>query len=135
MKACIFLIACLIGSFFCMSQEQHLNSDSLLKLPVRNQQVLDTAVKYGRTIAPSYESPVCTEFVIGVLGHFMELTSEDTVNIRIDQPRENLKKVYRQIENGSPYPTGVVHALVSKGKGIEILERNAVLPGDFVQFW
>jgi len=108
---------------------------SPVEIPLLNCQVLDTAMIYGRAISPSYESSVCTEFVIGVLGHFMELTSEDTINIRIDQPRENLKEVYKQIENGSPYPTGVVHALVSKGKGEAILDRNAVLPGDFVQFW
>ena len=56
----------------------------------------------------------------------MKLTSEDTINIRIDQPRANLKEVYLQIENGSPYPKGVVHALVSKGKGTEILDRKQV---------
>lgn len=110
-------------------------NDSIVEIPVLNRQVLDTAIFYGRTISPTYESSVCTEFVIGVLGHFMELTAEDTVNIRIDQPRGNLKEVYLQIENGSPFPTGVVHALVSKGKGTEISDRKEVLPGDFVQFW
>ncbi|MGV3610012.1 MAG: hypothetical protein ACO1N0_03615 [Fluviicola sp.] len=132
MKEICLLVASMIG---CFSNAQQNQPDSLVLVPKLNQQVLDTAIKYGRTISPSYESSVCTEFVIGVLGHFMELTSEDTVNIRIDQPRENLKEVYRQMEEGSPYPTGVVHALVSKGRGIEIVDRKEVLPGDFVQFW
>lgn len=112
-----------------------LNKDSLSVLPSWNQQVLDTAIKYGRVISPSYESAVCTEFVIGVLGHFMLLTQEDTINIRIDQPRTSIKEVYQQIESGSPYPKGVVYALTSNGKGIEIADRNEVLAGDFVQFW
>jgi hypothetical protein len=132
MKETILIIACIIAFG---GRAQHTPNDSLPKLPSLNQQILDTAVTYGRIISPSYESSVCTEFVIGVLGHFMKLTSEDTINIRIDQPRENLKEVYRQIQNGSPYPKGVVHALVSKGKGTEILDRNHVLPGDLVQFW
>lgn len=130
-KEKFLLLMCLI-SFSGNSQS---NKDSVFILPQLNQQVLDTAIKYGRVISPSYESAVCTEFVIGVLGHFMPLTPEDTINIRIDQPRADIKEVYRQIENGSPYPKGVVHALVSKGKGIEITHINEVLAGDFVQFW
>lgn len=132
MKLIVFVITCIIS---VVGKAQKPLNDSLIPIPPLNQRVLDTATTYGRMISPSYESSVCTEFVIGILGHFMDLTSEDTVNIRIDQPRENLKEVYRQIENGSPYPTGVVYALVSKGKGIEISDRNQVLPGDFVQFW
>ena len=132
MKEAALLIACLIT---CWSGAQKLETDSVAQLPVLNCQVLNTAITYGRMISPTYEGAVCTEFGIVVLGHFMELTVEDTINIRIDQPRENIKEVYKQIESGSPYPTGVVHALVSKGKGMEIFDRNEVLPGDFVQFW
>ncbi|WP_341903274.1 hypothetical protein [Fluviicola taffensis] len=131
MKEIILIITCIVS--LAGKAQQALNDS--IPIPPLNQQVLDTAVKYGRVISPTYESAVCTEFVIGVLGHFMGLTSQDTINIRIDQPRENLKEVYRQIENGSPYPTGVVYALVSKGKGVEICDPNQVLPGDFVQFW
>lgn len=132
MKETALLIACMIT---CWSGAQKPSIDSVIELPVLNCQVLDTAIMYGRVISPTYESAVCTEFVIGVLGHFMPLTSEDTINIRIDQPRESIKDVYQQMKDGSPYPTGVVHALVSKGKGIEITDRYQVLPGDFVQFW
>lgn len=131
MKGKFLLLLCLIS----FSGKAQLNKDSLFVLPQLNQQVLDTAIKYGRVISPSYESAVCTEFVIGILGHFMSLTQEDTINIRIDQPRASIKDVYRQIENGSPYPKGVVYALTSKGKGIEITNRDEVLAGDFVQFW
>lgn len=117
------------------SHAQKPEMDSQGVIPPLNCQVLDTAMIYGRSISPTYEGAVCTEFVIGVLGHFTALTSEDTVNIRIDQPRESIKDIYLQMENGSPYPKGVVYALVSKGIGEEITDRNQVLPGDFVQFW
>lgn len=130
-KRKFLLLMCLIS----FSGNSQLNKDTTVVLPPLNQQVLDTAIRYGRAISPSYETAVCTEFVIGVLGHFISLTSEDTINIRIDQPRASIKDVYLQIENGSPYPKGVVHALVSKGKGVEIIRRNEVLAGDFVQFW
>lgn len=100
-----------------------------------NQQVIDTAVFYGRTISPTYQQAVCTEYVIGVLGHFIQLTQEDTVNIRIDQPRNNLGDVYLQIENGSPEPKGVYHALIQKGVGQPIDDWKNVQKGDFVQFW
>lgn len=134
MKRTSLIIACII-SLVSKAQESPNDSDSIVQLPLLNQKVLDTAITYGRIISPTYESSVCTEFVIGVLGHFMDLNSEDTVNIRIDQPRANLKEVYLQIKNDSPYPKGVVHALVLKGKGVEISDLYQVLPGDFVQFW
>lgn len=100
-----------------------------------NQRVIDTAKYYGRTISPSYRSAVCTEFVIGVLSHFVKLDSIDTVNIRIDQPRTSIDDVYAQIENGSPEPKGVYYALTSKGLGIPIDDWTKVQQGDFVQFW
>lgn len=131
MKGKLILFICLFP-IFGRSQS---NRDSLLVLPELNQKVLDTAITYGCLISPTYESAVCTEFVIGVLGHFMNLTTEDTINIRIDQPRTSIKDVYRQMETGSPYPKGVVYALVANGRGIEITDRTKVLPGDFVQFW
>lgn len=107
--------------------------DSLI--PQRNQQVIDTAVRYGRSISPTYHSAVCTEFVIGVLEHFMNLTERDITNIRINQPRKSLSEVYDQINNGAPEPKGVYHALIANGKGEPIDDWSKVLPGDFVQFW
>lgn len=104
-------------------------------LPARNRQIIDTVLRYGPSISPTYAEAVCTEFVIGVLGHFIPLDAVDTVNIRIDQPRESLNDVYEQIENGSPYPKGVYYALTHNGKGIAIDDKTQVLPGDFVQFW
>ncbi len=100
-----------------------------------NRRVIDTAVYYGRTISPTYQSAVCTEYVIGVLSHFIKLDSTDTVNIRIDQPRNSIDDVYAQIANGSPEPKGVYYALTSKGLGIPIDDWKQVEKGDFVQFW
>lgn len=124
---CIFLFSFLISAGHAQ--------DSISVLPIRNQQVLDTVMKYGRKISPTYEDAVCTELVIGVLSHFFSLTEEDKMNIRIDQPRESLEDVYRAMEAGLPEPKGVVNALVLNGKGIAIENWSDVLPGDFVQFW
>lgn len=107
-------------------------SDSL---PPRNQQVIDTVLKYGPSISPTYAGSVCTEFVIGVLEHFIVLNKEDKTAIRINQPRKSIEEVYQQMENGSPFPKGVVYALTHNGKGIPVADKTAVLPGDFVQFW
>jgi len=101
----------------------------------RNQQVLDTVIKYGREISPTYEDAVCTELVIGVLSHFFKLTKEDKTRIRIDQPRESLQDVYDGMKNGAPEPKGIYYALTTNGRGNAIDDWSKVLPGDFVQFW
>lgn len=109
--------------------------DSTIVIPVTNQHVLDTIAKYGRSISPTYEEAVCTEFVLGVLEHFVDLSRADRTNVRIDQPRASLNEVYDQMENGSPYPKGVYYALTKNGMGEAIDDWTKVLPGDFVQFW
>lgn len=124
------LTALLLSLHLCATAQE----DSLI-IPQRNQQVIDTAVFYGRSISPTYQSAVCTEFVIGVLEHFIKLTQQDITNIRINQPRNSLSEVYDQINSGAPEPKGVYHALVSNGKGEPIDDWSKVFPGDFVQFW
>lgn len=121
------LITCL--AVFSLSEAQ---TDSV---PARNRQVIDTVLRYGPFISPTYAEAVCTEFVIGVLKHFIALNKEDITNIRINQPRKSLEDVYQQMENGSPYPKGVYYALTSNGKGTAVADKTAALPGDFVQFW
>jgi len=105
------------------------------QIPALNQRVIDTTVMYGKTISPTYYSAVCTDFIIGVLGHFIALDSADTVNIRIDQPRSSADDIYLQIEKNSPEPKGVYYALIRKGAGIPIDDWTQVKRGDFVQFW
>ena len=106
--------------------------DSLL-LPNKNAQIIDTILKYGQSISPTYQEAVCTEFVIGVLSHFIELSHQDKINVRIHL--QHGEDVYDLMEDGSALPTGVYYALVSTGKGIPINDLNEVRPGDFVQFW
>ncbi len=109
--------------------------DSIPVIPPQNQQILDTIAKYGRSISPTYEEAVCTEFVLGILEHFVVLSKTDRMNVRIDQPRKNLDEVYDQMESGSPFPKGVYYALTNNGMGEAIDDWTKVLPGDFVQFW
>lgn len=96
-----------------------------------NQKVIETVEKFGPIISPTYETAVCTELVIEILDHLVELDSIDRSKIRIII----VEDVYALIENGSPLPKGVYHALTSNGKGIPIDDFKDVLPGDFVQFW
>jgi hypothetical protein len=124
-----FLCFLIFLPFFSPAQ----NSDTLIVLPGRNQQVIDTVLKYGPSISPTYETAVCTELVIGILGHFFELTREDKINVRIHLD-EGLD-VYKLIAEGSPLPKGVYHALTSNGRGEPIDDLHDALPGDFVQFW
>src|SRR3989338_473985 len=112
----------------CVSLFHAQTSDSI---PPRNKQIIDTVLLYGKAISPTYQEAVCTEFVIGVLKHFITLSKEDVVNININQPRKSIEDVYAQMENGSPYPKGVVHALTSNGKGEAITNLADVKPGDF----
>src|SRR3989338_713622 len=116
----------------CVSLFHAQTSDSI---PPRNKQIIDTVLLYGKAISPTYQEAVCTEFVIGVLKHFITLSKEDVVNININQPRKSIEDVYAKMENGSPYPKGVVHALTSNGKGEAITNLADVKHGDFVQFW
>ena len=124
-----FLLVIIVFGWSTLASAQ---SDSL---PLRNRQVIDTILRYGPSISPTYAEAVCTEFVIGVLKHFISLSKEDLTNIRINQPRKSLEDVYTQMENGSPYPKGVYYALTHNGKGTPVTDKTHVLPGDFVQFW
>jgi len=119
----VFLLFCSLP--FCRLSAQY---DSL---PQKNREVLLAAEKYGPQISPTYEKAVCTEFVIGILGHFFTLTAEDKKRIRIIV-KEN---VYTLIANDSPLPRGVYYALTANGRGMALNSTSDVLPGDFVQFW
>lgn len=96
-----------------------------------NQKVIETVEKFGPLISPTYETAVCTEMVIGILEHLVELDSIDKSRIRIII----VDDVYELMKNESPLPKGVYHALISANKGIPIDDFKQVLPGDFVQFW
>lgn len=121
------LISCILSVSAVLSQENRNH------LPKRNQQIIDTILRYGPSISPTYEEAVCTEFVLGILDHFVELTHQDTINVRIDL--EEGQNVYELMAEGSALPTGVYYALIHNGIGIPIDDIQDVQPGDFVQFW
>jgi len=120
--------ATLLFSVFCCFVARGQSFDSL---PEKNRQVLEYVIRNGRSISPTYQSAVCTELVIGVLEHFIPLTATDKSRVRIIITED----VYTLMELGSPLPKGVYHALTANHTGIAIDSLEAVLPGDFVQFW
>lgn len=100
-------------------------------IPQKNKAILDSIVKYGPTISPTYEKAVCTEMVIQLLEKFQPLTKTDKSRIRIITDED----VYTLLKQNSPVPKGVYYALTAKGIGKSIEDIKSVLPGDFVQFW
>ena len=106
-------------------------SQDTLVIPVKNKNVLDYVKLKGWEISPTYPSAVCTELVIGVLNHFLNLDSLDKSRIRIITTDD----VFQLIRDSSDVPKGVYYALIEKGVGIPILKLEDVKPGDFVQFW
>lgn len=106
-------------------------SQDTLDIPAKNKEVLDFVRLKGREISPTYPSAVCTELVIGVLDHFVELNSEDKSRIRIITTDD----VFQLIKDSSDVPKGVYYALITKGSGLPIVTLDDVKPGDFVQFW
>ena len=100
-------------------------------LPELNQAVIDTMLRYGPQIAPTYRKAVCTELVIRILEKFHQLNRIDKSRIRIIT-NGNIQSLL--IEN-SPIPKGVYYALTTKGIGEAVDDIKKVIPGDFVQFW
>jgi len=100
-------------------------------IPARNKQIIDTVVKYGPTISPTYKKAVCTELIIPVIEKFHKLNKADKNHIRIITKRN----IQQLLEEDSPVPKGVYYALIEKGIGEPVGDMNKVLPGDFVQFW
>ena len=66
---------CLFFSFWGQAQQ--------MAIPQKNKAILDSIVKYGATISPTYEKAVCTEMVIQLLEKFQPLTKIDKTRIRI----------------------------------------------------
>nr|WP_294778372.1 hypothetical protein [uncultured Flavobacterium sp.] len=119
----VVFCACCLFPFLGQAQKNH--------IPAKNKAVLDSIVKYGPTISPTYEKAVCTEMVIQLLEKFQPLTKIDKNRIRIITKED----VYTLLKQSSPIPKGVYYALTAKGIGQSIDEVKNVLPGDFVQFW
>jgi len=119
----ILVFSCLLG-FHLINAQQTVNAP-------KNKAVIDSIIKYGPTISPTYEKAVCTEMVIQLLEKFQHLTKTDKSRIRIITNED----IYTLLKQKSEVPKGVYYALTVKGTGASIDDIKKVLPGDFVQFW
>lgn len=120
-KTTILLLLCILA----------IPTNAQQAIPLKNKAVIDSIIKHGPSISPTYEKAVCTEMVIRLLEKFVPLTKTDKSRIRIITT-DNIQVLLKQ---NSPIPKGVYYALTAKGIGKSIDEINKVLPGDFVQFW
>ena len=100
-------------------------------IPNKNNSVVDTVIKYGPKISPTYKRAVCTELVIKIIEKFYTLDKTDKSRIRIITNED----IQTLISKNSPIPKGVYYALTAKGIGIPIDSIQQVRAGDFVQFW
>ena len=100
------------------------------ELPARNKQIIKFVESKGASIAPSYKTAVCTEFVIQVIEEFTPLTRQEKKAVRIitEEPLTQL------VDQDAEVIKGVYTALTSGGKGFAVAADD-VKPGDFVQFW
>ena len=120
------IIASIFLSISILSFSQG-NSD----IPDRNKSVIDTTIKYGPGISPTYKKAVCTELVIQIIEKFYSLDRIDKSRIRIITNKD----IHTLLENNSSIPKGVYYALTKRGIGLPIDDMQQVKPGDFVQFW
>lgn len=100
-------------------------------IPLRNKQILRYVAQHGREISPTYQSAVCTEYVIKVLNNFTKLTSKQKSQIRIITT-QNLDSL---LQKDSEITKGIYTALGDGKQGKKINEIDSVKAGDFVQFW
>jgi len=125
----------IFGSYWINTQpvwavDKTVAKELLAKLPIKNKRVIEFIESKGPELAPKYQTAVCTEFLIKVIGIEDPLTNAEMNDIRIITK----SKLDSLIEADSPIIKGVQTALLRNAKGIEIKNRD-VLPGDFVQFW
>ena len=104
---------------------------SIDSIPDKNNCVVDTVIKYGPKISPTYKKAVCTELIIKVIEKFYVLDKTDKSRIRIIT-NEDIRTL---MSKDSSIPKGVYYALTAKGIGIPIDNIQQVQAGDFVQFW
>ena len=98
---------------------------------LKNSCVIDTVVRYGAGISPTYRKAVCTELVIRIIEKFYPLDKTDKSRVRIIT-NESIRDL---LAADSPVTKGVYYALTEKGIGDPVDSLQQVRPGDFVQFW
>jgi hypothetical protein len=107
------------------------DNDSLKWIPPVNISIMKMADSLGPTIAPTYETAVCTEYLIGVLNKIHPLTKKQMNIIRIVD-HDTLELA---IAADAANIRGVQTALVNSKLGTAIDDPEDVRPGDLVQFW
>ena len=125
------LITCAAALFWVRTQaawpvEGKIEKEKLIGLPGNNKKVLDVIEKKGRSLAPTYEASVCTEFVIKVIEEVRPLTKDERNDVRIIIVTSSLDSLV-MVE--APVIKGVQTALLKRSKGIEIKDSHDVLPG------
>lgn len=139
-KVLLFLLLVSIIVFICCipNARKYLNTylyknlevDST-NIPLKNKLILKYANEHGKELSPTYESSVCTEYVIKVLSNFCKLTNKQKSEIRIITD----KKIEDLLATDSEITKGVYTALTKSQLGIPINNIDDVKAGDFVQFW
>lgn len=105
--------------------------EMLPELPGINRDLIEYASEYGDSIAPTYETAVCTQYLISVLEHFIKLTPKEKRAISITD-HDTLELAIRA---DASHIRGIQTALAESKKGQPVENPNDVLPGDLVQFW
>jgi len=138
MKLVINICLLLLISFLACSgktpeknEQENISINRVDSIPQRNKQIIDTVIKYGPVISPTYKKAVCTELIIPIIEKFYKLNKTDKNRIRIITNED----IHILLREDSPIPKGVYYALSEKSVGTPIDSLHNVLPGDLVQFW
>lgn len=100
-------------------------------IPEKNLAIIKYAEAVGDSLAPTYNTAVCTEYLVKILEHFTPLTKKDKRLINIVDADTLVESIYAD----EARIRGVQTALVKSKKGISIEDPDMVRPGDLVQFW
>lgn len=100
-------------------------------IPERNLAIIKYAEAVGDSLAPTYNTAVCTEYLVKIIEHFTPLTAKDKRLINIVDVDTLVEAIYAD----APKIRGVQTALVKSKKGKSIDDPEMVRPGDLVQFW
>lgn len=134
-----FLVLLTVGVYFGKKDvKAHVNcylySDLPIEtngLPKKNSQILQFTQSFGPSIAPTYQSSVCTEYLIKVLAPHCRLNNQlkNTLRIITEKDLDSL------LEVNSPITKGAFTALIESNQADPILDLEEAKAGDIVQFW
>jgi hypothetical protein len=130
----VVIMAIVFGSYWANTQPVWIVSSApelTADVPGKNADIVRFIEENGETLAPDYDSVVCTEFVVKVIEKFYNLSARERQDIHIITEA----KLNDLIASEAPMIRGVQTALIRSGKGSAIDDPYEVQPGDFVQFW